>query len=173
MAIWQYLLIVVPENSIDKNYNIFKNNETEFLPDTDSFWENFDGDIPSIISELDQIIPKANWGNDTFINWKGNGSNEEDNDACLCLNDHKTKIKEFQFRIDLRKSSNITEVLQSFLNLCKKNKLVVIDLKGEIFKPKLIDILKSIASSNATRFLDDPIQFFENLDKNNSNEKRA
>ena len=164
MAIWQYLLIVVPENSIDKNYNIFENNETEFLPDTDSFWENFDGDISSIISELDQIIPKANWGDETYLNWKGNGSNEEDNDACICLNDDKTKIKEFQFRIDLRKASNIINVLQSMLNLCKKNQFVLIDLKGQIFKPEIESIIESLKSSNAIKFITDPILFFENLE---------
>lgn len=164
MAIWQYLLIVVPENSIDKNYNIFENNETEFLPDTDSFWENFDGNISSIISELDQIIPKANWGDETYLNWKGNGNNEEDNDACICLNDDKTKIKEFQFRIDLRKASNIIYVLQSILNLCKKNQFVLIDLKGQIFKPEIESIIESLKSSNAIKFITDPILFFENLE---------
>lgn len=164
MAIWQYLLIVVPENSIEKNYNIFENNETEFLPDTDSFWENFDGNISSIISELDQIIPKSNWGDETYLNWKGNGNNEEDNDVCICLNDDKTKIKEFQFRIDLRKASNIINVLQSILNLCKKNQFVLIDLKGQIFKPEIESIIESLKSSNAIKFIADPILFFENLE---------
>lgn len=174
MAVWQYLLIAVPEDSIDNNYEcIFQNNKTEFLPETDVFWENFDDGIPSIISELDQIIPKANWGNETCLNWKGNGQNEEDNDACICLSDDKSKIKEFQFRVDLRKASNITEVLQSILNLCEKNQLVLIDLKGEIFKPNLKDIFKSIQASNATRFLNDPIHFFEDLNKNSSDETRT
>ncbi|MDY0986533.1 hypothetical protein SOM12_03845 [Flavobacterium sp. CFBP9031] len=174
MAVWQYLLIVVPKDSIDSNYEcIFKNNKTKFLPETDVFWKNFNGDISSIISELDQIIPKANWGNDTYLNWKGNGNDEEDNDACICLIDDKAKIESFQFRIDLRKSSNITEVLQSVLDLCKKNQLILIDLKGEIFQPNLHDIFKSIKASNATRFLNDPIQFFEDLSKNNTDETRA
>jgi hypothetical protein len=169
MAIWQYLLIVVPENSIETNYEcIFKNNKTEFLPNTNSFWKNFDGDISLIISELDQIIPKADWGTDTLICWKGNGNNEEDNDASICLSDDKTKIEEFHF--DLRKSSNINHVLQSILNICKKNKLVLIDIKGKIFKPQLEDILKSMKTSNATAFLSNPIKFFENLSKNISNE---
>jgi hypothetical protein len=174
MAVWQYLLIVVPEDSIDNNYEcIFKNNKTEFLPETDVFWKNFNGDIPSIISELDQIIPKANWGNETYLNWKGNGNDDEDNDACICLSDDKTKIEEFQFRIDLRKLSNITNILQSILNLCEKHNLVLIDLKGKIFEPELEDVLGSIKASNATRFLNDPIQFFEDLSKNNSDETRA
>lgn len=174
MAVWQYLLIVVPENSITDNYQcIFKNNKTKILPKTDSFWNNFDGDIPSILSELDQIIPKANWGNETYLNWKGNGNDEEDNDACICLSDDKAKIESFQFRIDIRKSSNITEVLKSVLDLCKKNQLILIDLKGEIYQPNLEDIFKSIKASNATRFLNDPIQFFEDLSKNSSDETRT
>lgn len=174
MAVWQYLLIVVPKNSITDNYQcIFKNNKTKFLPETDSLWNNFDGDIPSILSELDQIIPKANWGNETYLNWKGNGNDEEDNDACICLSDDKAKMESFQFRIDIRKSSNITEVLKSVLDLCKKNQLILIDLKGEIYQPNLEDIFKSIKASNATRFLNDPIQFFEDLSKNSSDETRT
>jgi len=174
MAVWQYLLIVVPEDSIDSNYEcIFKNNKTEFLPETDVFWKNFNGDIPSIISELDQIIPKANWGNETYLNWKGNTNENEDNDAHIFLNNDKTNIIEFQFRIDLRKASNITNILQSILNVCEKHNLVLIDLKGKIFEPKLKDVLGSIKTSNATRFLNDPIQFFEDLSKNNSDETRT
>ncbi|MBF7093404.1 hypothetical protein IUY40_17860 [Flavobacterium sp. ALJ2] len=169
MAVWQYLLMVVPENSIQSNYQcIFKNNGSDFLPDTNSFWENFDGDISLIISEMDQITPKADWGNETYLNWKGNGDNEEDNDAYIYLNDDKKKIKEFQFRIDLRKTSNITNVLQSILNLCKKNQFVLIDLKGQIFKPEMKIIIESLKSSNSMKFITDPIHFFENL-KNNEN----
>lgn len=169
MAIWQYLLIVVPEKSIQSNYQyIFKNNESDFLPDTNSFWENFNGDISLIISEIDQIIPKADWGNETYLNWKGNEKNDEDNDACICLSDDKIKIEVFHFRIDLRKASNITNILQSILNLCKKNQLILIDLKGEILKPEMKTIIESLKDSNAMKFITDPIHFFENL-KNNEN----
>jgi len=165
MAIWQYLLIVVPKNSIDTNYNIFEANETGFLPDTDSFWKNFDGSIIAIISELNLILPKADWGNETYLNWKGNGNNNEDNDACICLTDYATQIKEFQFRIDLRKASNITNVLQSILELCKRYDLVVIDLKGEVFESELKDIVNSIRTSNAFSYISDPIKYFEDLDQ--------
>ena len=167
MAIWQYLLIVVPENSIDDNYEcIFKNNKSDFLPDTDSFWKNFDGNIYSIISELDQIIPKADWGDETCLIWKGNGKNEEDNDACICLSDDKTKIEEFHFRIDLRKASNLTNVFQSILSLCEKNNLILIDLKGNFFKPKIETLIESIKISNANIFLTNPIKYLGNLSKN-------
>ena len=54
-----------------------------------------------------------------------------------------------------------------------KNQFALIDLKGEIFKPNLEDIFKSIKASNAARFLNDPIQFFEDLSKNNSDETRT
>lgn len=167
MAIWQYLLIVVPENSIDNNYQcIFKNNTTKYLPKTKSFWKEFEGNPVSIISEIDQIIPRADWGDETYICWKGNANNNEDNDASISLSDDQTKIEGFQFRIDLRKASNITHVLQSILNLCEANHLVLIDLKGEIFKPKLADILKSMKTSNANAFLTDPIKFLDSLKDN-------
>lgn len=163
MAVWQYLLIVVPKNSIDSNYNIFENNETEFLPDTNTYWKNFEGNINSIITELDLILPKADWGNETYFNWKGNSNNEEDNDACIGLTDDATQIEEFHFRIDLRKASNISNVLQSILELCKRHHLVLIDLKGEILKPELKDISESLRRSNASSFVTNPMQFFEDL----------
>jgi hypothetical protein len=167
MAIWQYQLIVVPENSIDDNYEcIFKNNKTKFLPVTDSFWKNFDGNVSSIITELDQIIPKGDWSSETFLGWKGNGNNNEDNDAHISLSDDKNKIKEFVFRIDLRKASNINNVFQSILSLCKKNNLILIDLKGNIFKPKLETLIESIKASNANTFLTDPLKYLENLSNN-------
>ncbi|WP_276380573.1 hypothetical protein [Flavobacterium sp. H4147] len=173
MAIWQYLLIVVPKNSIDQNYNIFENNKTEFLPDTNSYWENLVGSTSDIISELDQILPRAHWSTDTFVSWKGDDKNNEDNDGHISLTDDKSQIEELTFRIDLRKESNITNTLHSILDLCKKHNFVLIDLKGKIFEPNLEDILESIKTSNAARFLNDPIQFFEDLNKNNSNETRT
>jgi hypothetical protein len=164
MAIWQYLLIVVPEKSIDSNYQyIFKNNKTKYLPQTKTFWKDFSGDVDSIVSEMNLIMPKANWGDDTCICWKGNDNDEEDNDASISLNKDKTKIKEFHFRIDLRKASNITDVLQSILAICTKHKLVLINLKGDVFKPELKDIMQGIQTSNAMRFISDPIKFFEDL----------
>lgn len=167
-------MIVVPKNSIDDNYQcIFKNNQTKYLPKTKSLWTDFKGDIISLVSEMNLIIRKADWGNDTFICWKGDVNINEDNDASISLNDNKTKIEEFHFRIDLRKESNITNTLQSILNLCEKHNLILIDLKGEIFEPKLEDIFKSIKASNATRFLSEPILFFEDLSKNSSDETRA
>ncbi|WP_163410975.1 hypothetical protein [Flavobacterium ajazii] len=163
MAIWQYLLIVVPGNSIDSNYQcIFKNNKTKYLPKTKTLWKDFSSDIFSIVSEMNQIIPKADWGNETFICWKGK-EDEEDNDASISLNKNQTKIKEFHFRIDLRKASNIADVLQSILAICTKHKLVLINLKGDIFKPELKDIMQGIQTSNAMSFISDPIKFFEDL----------
>lgn len=164
MAIWQYLLIVVPGNSIDNNYQcIFKNNKTKYLPQTKTLWKDFSGDVASIVSEMNQIISKADWGDDTCICWKGNDNNQEDNDASISLNKDQTKIEEFHFRIDLRKASNITDVLRSILAICTKHKLVLINLKGDIFKPELKDIMQGIQTSNAMSFISDPIKFFDDL----------
>ncbi|URC11028.1 hypothetical protein [Flavobacterium sp. B183] len=167
MAIWQYLLIVVPEKSIRNDYQcIFKNNTTQFLPETKSLWKDFNCDIVSIISEMDTIIKRADWGDENYFCWKGDTKNEEDNDCSIFLSKNKTQIKEFRFRIDLRKASNITNTLQPILKLCENNQLVLIDLKGEILNPKLEEIFKSMKSSNATKFLNDPEKFLEDLSQN-------
>ncbi|TDW52257.1 hypothetical protein EV144_101945 [Flavobacterium sp. 270] len=164
MAIWQYLLIVVPEKSIQNDYQcIFKNNKTKFLPQTKSFWKVYDKDVSSIISGIDQIIKRADWSSETLLSWKGNTTNEEDNDCSISINKDKTRIKEFQFRVDLRKESNLINFLIPILKICEMNKLVLIDLKGEIHKPKIEDIITSIKASNATAFLNDPIAFLKGL----------
>ncbi|MCC9074062.1 hypothetical protein LNQ49_20965 [Flavobacterium sp. F-65] len=163
MAIWQYLLIVVPEKSIEVDYQcIFKNNKTKYLPETESYWIHFDGDVSSIISKMDQIITRASWGDETCMCWKSDVNNE-DNDSSICLNDDKTRIEEFQFRVDLRDSSNITNFLIPILEICQANKLVLIDLKGEIHKPKIENLVTSIKASNATAFLTDPIKYLGGL----------
>lgn len=170
MAIWQYLLIVVPEKSIQNDYQcIFKNNTTEYLPETEPLWKDFDGDTISIISTMDSIIKRADWGDETYICWKGDTKNEEDNDCSISLNKDKNQIIEFRFRIDLRKASNLTTTLQPILKLCEDNQLILMDLKGEIHKPKIEDLMASIKTSNATAFLTDPIPFLENL----NNKKKA
>lgn len=164
MAVWQYLLIVVPEKSTQNNYQcIIKNNTTKYLPKTKSLWKDFNGNGNSIISEMDSIIKRVDWGNETYICWKGDESNQEDNDCSISLNGNKTQIEEFHFRIDLRKSSNITNTLKAILKICETNELVLIDLKGKIHKPKIEHLLISLEESNATAFLTDPIKFLENL----------
>jgi hypothetical protein len=146
MAIWQYLLIVVPEKSIEVDYQcIFKNNKTEYLPETESYWIHFDGDVSSIISKMDQIITRASWGDETCMCWKSDVNNE-DNDSSICLND-----------------DNITNFLIPILEICQANKLVLIDLKGEIHKPKIENLVTSIKASNATAFLTDPIKYLGGL----------
>jgi hypothetical protein len=87
-----------------------------------------------------------------------------DKNIIFCLSNDKRRIKEFHFRIDLRKASNITNVLQSILKLCEMNQLILIDLKGQIFKPEIESIIESLKSSNAMKFITDPIKFFENLE---------
>ena len=165
MAIWQYTLIVVPKKSIQDDYEcIFKNNKTNYLPSTKFLWKNIDIDVSILALEIDKFIGKSSW--DKF-NWKDRGENN-DNDCSLSTNDDETQIEEFIFRTDLRKESNLSNFLKQMTNLCKKNKLVLINLKGEILEPNIEVILNNIKSSNAISFLSNPIDFLDELNNQNS-----
>jgi hypothetical protein len=171
MALYQYYLSVVPKEGIEKKH--------EFIPDTvgvsietgyfeshaEIYWKEMEMKTDNIVAKIDLIIKRANWGNDkTSINWK-TYSEEVDNDASIYLNEESLTIKEFSFRADLREKN--LDFLKNMIRLGVEYGWLFFDRKGRLMKPDFEEIKNSIRDSNAYSFLEDPIKFLENIDKQN------
>ncbi len=163
MAVYQYYLGVIPKQGVDDSINkIDVSTETGYFEsDAEMYWKDVDINVDDIVSKIDLIIERANWGNDkTSINWK-TYTDEVDNDASIFLDEKTLTIKEFSFRADLREQDLM--FLKNMIALGKENEWLFFDIKGKLMKPDIEEIKISIRNSNAYSFLNDPIKFLENI----------
>jgi len=164
MAVYQYYLGVIPKQKIDDSIpkEIGVNSKSGcFESDAKMYWKVVDVDVEDIVSKVDSIIKRANWGNGkTSINWK-TYTGEVDNDAAIYIDEKSLKIKDFSFRADLREQD--FTFLKNMIELGKENEWLFFDRKGKLMNPNFEEIVISIRNSNAYSFLSDPIKFIENI----------
>ena len=169
MAVYQYFLAVIPKEGINIKHKIIPseinvNTETGYFEfDSEIYWNEVKINLEIIITKIDSIIERADWGNDsTSFNWK-NYTENVDNDASIYLEEQNLKIKEFSFRADLREKN--LEFLKNMIELGKENEWFFMDRNGKLLNPELEEIMKSIQTSNAYSFLEDPHKFLDNINK--------
>jgi hypothetical protein len=169
MAVYQYYLAVVPREGIVKKHDsipdkIAVRTETGYFEsDTEIYWKEVAIKSDDIVVKMDLIIERANWGNNkTSFNWK-TYSEEVDNDAFIYLDEETLTIREFSFRADLREKN--LKFLKNMIELGLNNGFLFFDRNGKLMKPNFEEIKTSIRNSNAFRYLEDPIQFLENIGK--------
>lgn len=167
MAVYQYYLAVVPKQGIEKKHGYIPDTigvsiETGYLEsDAENYWKEVVIKADEIVAKIDSIVKRANWGNDkTSIHWK-TYSNEVDHDASMYLDEDSLTIREFTFRADLREKNLF--FLKNMIALGAENKWLFFDREGKLMKPDFEEIKNSIRTSNAYRFLEDPIEFLENV----------
>lgn len=171
MAIYQYYLAVIPKEGIEKKHNLIPreigvSTETGFFEsDAELYWKEIEKNADEIISKIDLIAQRANWGNsETSYNWK-TYSEKVDNDAFISLDKKSFTITEFSFRADLREKG--FAFLKNMIELGKENEWIFMDRKGKLMEADFEEIKSSIKNSDAHRFLIDPIKFLENLENKN------
>lgn len=182
MAIWQYKLEVILKNSVLKRFGFipakleinhegwenFRQKRLQGIKDEpdfeDAYTINWWKDIPfnrkKIVSSINSLIKQCEWSNSETISWKGDTRQKQDHDVYIHF-DEWENIVEFYFRTDLRDDS--LDFLAEMLEICKENEWLVMDAKGYLMNPGLLDVYDSVRNSNTTKFLEDPERFFENL----------
>ena len=167
MAIYQYFLAFVPKKGLLAKHKLIPNKieintESEYFEaKTDTYWELSEIAFDEIKIEIDKIVNIANWGNekDSF-NWK-TYSTELDNDAFMSINLESKNIKELSFRADLREPT--LKFLNGMLELAERNKMMMMDRKGNLLNPEINEIEKNIKLSNSFKFIENPEKFFNDL----------
>lgn len=167
MAAYQFFLDVVPKSALLENY--------DRVPDKISFSKKTDvfdsyirklGKIAEIdptqtIREIDDLLPRADWGNDKRMhNWKTK-TEKVDNDAVLIVNEQTEYIEHLSFRADLREER--LQFLMNMIELGKKFDWTFMDSKDNLANPDGLEIKKIVANSNAYRFISNPRQFLDDL----------
>jgi hypothetical protein len=168
MAIYQFQLTVIPKKGVFEKFGLipekleidyeerkthhFKkegliDEEDKFYDAlTQDWWSSAELNPIEIIHQVDKIVSRANYGNDTWVVWK-TYSHELDNDASMSINAETGKIEEFQFRADLREQD--LKFLQNMISLSNKYDWLLMDIRGNLSKPALKEVSRLIQASNS------------------------
>lgn len=162
MAINQFLTFVLPKKPIEEkyggipkqleikhaewakyweNYQMDLNEapEPEFEDAISTkWWKEIEIDIVELRNNIDKIITRAEWNGGQ--SWKTEKA-EFDHDLSIDYNDKGNYIEDFRFRTDLTDST--LTFIKSILDLCDKNKWILMDDKGNLFSPD-IEIFKAM-----------------------------
>lgn len=187
MAVYQFQLIVIPRKGVlEKFGQIPEKLEVDYeertehyylkqeglLEENDKFkdvltqnwWSSTELQPIEIIHQIDKKVRRANYGRDTFINWKFY-SREVDNDASMLINGETGKIEVLRFRADLREEN--FKFLREMIDLASKYDWLLMDIEGNLRNPNLSEIGKLIKISNSYKFLQNPLKFLTELGKEN------
>ncbi|QTE21799.1 hypothetical protein [Polaribacter cellanae] len=179
MATYQFLTFVLPRKPIEKkyggipkqleikhaewekywdNWNMKLNEapEPEFEDAISTkWWKEIQINIAELRDEIDKIIPRASWNNES---WKiENG--EVDHDLSIDYNEKENFIEDFRFRTDLRDSE--LNFLNSMLELCDRNDWILMDEDGNLCNPNIKELAELLKISKAHLYITNPTKFFE------------
>lgn len=183
MAVWQYFLKVIPKISVIKKYGLvppkleinhagwakYQQNAWKGIrskidfedAQTINWWKDISFDKERTVSAINNLIKQCGWSDTNTIGWKGDTRNNQDNDVYIHFNE-SGKINSFTFRTDLRDDS--LDFLDEMLKICKANEWLVMDGNGLLFEPRFLEVYQSMRNSNASKFLENPEKFFEDLE---------
>lgn len=167
MAIWQHTWLIVPITSdFDSRHSLFNEQvTTEYLRESDMFWNGTNTKFQAIASKIDHVIPRAEYSSASNLHWKSCTDSLIDNDSYIYIKGEY--IREFQLRIDIRDPLNIHRLTVFLMSLCEEYNFTLINLKYQLVKPEIENITTDILKSTAASFLQAPITF---LDKLNTSE---
>lgn len=183
MAIWQFQLVVIPKKGVlekfgeipdtveidyeerTEHFHLKKEGlieeEDEFKDAlTQDWWSSTDLQPIEIIHQIDKKVRRANYGRDTFVNWKFNNG-KVDNDASMSINEETGKIEIIRFRADLREDE--LKFLREMIELAENYDWLLMDMKGNLVEPKFREVAKLIKNSNSYKFLKDPLKFLTDV----------
>lgn len=181
MATYQFLTFVLPRKSIENKYGEIPkqlevkhaewekywnnwNMELNKAPEPEfedaistKWWKGIQINIAELRNDIDKIIPRATWNNES---WKiENG--EVDHDLSIDYNEKENFIEDFRFRTDLRDSK--LDFLNSMLELCNRNDWILMDENGNLSEPKIESLAELIKESRAHMFITNPEEFYNTL----------
>lgn len=181
MATYQFLTFVLPKKALENKYDeIPKQLEIKHV-EWEKYWDSWDMelndapepkfedaistkwwkeisiDIQQLRSEIDKIIPRASWNNES---WKTENG-EIDHDLSIDFNEKENYIEDFRFRTDLRDTK--LDFLNAMLELCDRNNWILMDENGNLCNPNIKELAELLKNSRAHLFITNLNEFFDNL----------
>lgn len=159
MALWQFRVILLPEQVLLRNYGIMPLTIPMEVAEDSAWWSDAQP-LPGFERQIDFILPAIKSWSDSMRMW----GQEDGNDAYVSYVDkNKSAVEEIAFRVDARAIP--TELVGAICNLAMQLGCVLMTASYEILRPEESTVLKAIGQSTAKKFVDDPVSTLRNLDQ--------
>jgi hypothetical protein len=122
---------------------------------------NLSLNINELLPTLKEFGELQEWAAEA-IGLRGFGDTET-NDISVCFDNETDNVEEISCRIDLRKVSK--RFIDKVLALAARFDCMLMDKQGKIYEPTIENLFDTIQSSNASRFVENPRQFLDELSK--------
>lgn len=150
MSIWQFSLFLIPKESIKKRFRETPSKLTMDVAEDTPWWS---GHQPSTGFEeaISQILPAAPSWSESIRIW---GIERSNSILVVYLTEEKREVEEVEIRIDVSTLSTnfVARVCKWATNL----DCVARTKTYEIVRPEYFAVEQAIASSRASRFIEDP-----------------
>ena len=183
MAIWQFHLTLLPKKAVLDTMGLLPENlpidleqrreyreqkKAGLVPDVDAYqdalardwWANTPVQPIELTHRIDRLVWRTKPGDDLAPHWK-TYTPEKDNDAAMTINAETGRIESLSFRADLREEGLV--FLKAMVRLAKQYDCLLMDALGNLAEPEPEAVRKLITRSHAFRFLQDPLQFLDDL----------
>jgi hypothetical protein len=142
------------------------NGDLDGKPDFDdaltiSWWLNLNININELLPTLKEFGELQEWSAKA-IGLRRFGDTET-NDISVCFDNETHNIEEVSCRIDLRKVNK--GFIDKALALAARFDCLLMDKQGKLYEPTIKNLLDTIQSFNAGRFVENPKQFLDDLSK--------
>jgi hypothetical protein len=128
---------------------------------TIQWWLNLNLDINKLLPTLQEFGELQEW-TATCDGLRCFGDTET-NDISVSFDHQTNTVQELSCRLDLRQIDK--GFVNKFLSLAKRFDCLLMDRQGRLYEPTTENLVDIIELSNASRFVEDPRQFFDDLSK--------
>ena len=157
MAVWQFRLILLPEEVLLSRCEILPPAIPQELAEDFSWWADVQPPT-GFEDQIDLILPRrASWSTSGRM-W---GQEDRDEAYVLYADERKSKVVEIAFRIDANAIS--PELVKQICILARQLGCVLMTAHYEILVPDESMVLATIQHSTAKKFVDDPAATLRSL----------
>jgi hypothetical protein len=167
MAIYQYHLTVIPRQTILRHWNpipekVQYRDNPKFGDDliNVNWWDDLNADSNDIEKIIRVFADQVEWTK-TTEGMKTFGNNDT-NDITISKTE-QGRLEGISFRIDLRKIDR--DFIFNALTISKDLDCLLLDSQGNLFEPTRENLVDNVKTSNAFKFVTNPADFLNNLEK--------
>lgn len=159
MAIWQFRLVLIPEEILLSKYDVLPLTIPQDLAEDFPWWSAFQPPV-GFEKSIDMILPPTPSWSTSMRMW---GEKHGDEAYVGYVDDSKTKVEDIAFHIDVRTLSR--DFVHRICQIAKHLGCVLLSADYEIFAPDESMVLTAISKSTAKRYLEDPVSTLRGLDQ--------
>lgn len=159
MAIWQYRLILLPEEALLSKYDVLPLTIPQELAENFQWWADVQP-CTRFERSIDSILQQSDAWSTSMRTW---GKKHGDDAHVFYDDEQKGKVQEIAFRIDAHAVS--PELVGKICEFAKQLRCVFLTADYEILVPDESMVLTAIDKSRARQYIEDPASAVSSVDQ--------